>query len=89
MRTTRLPTASCPRCGYEMDSASGVNHNRKPKPGDFSLCLRCGQVLRFDDELVPVLALERELEELEPEQRALIRRAQRLIPTVWRDAERS
>lgn len=88
MKTTSTAAGTCPRCGYKFDHATGVAHDNLPKPGDFSLCLRCGQVLRFEAGLVAVIALDRELEELAPEQRALIRRAQRAIPTLWQEGRR-
>lgn len=61
-----------------------MGHDDKVKPGDISLCLRCGQLLRFDADLEPVLALESELEELDPRQRRMIAMARKHIPSLWR-----
>lgn len=52
---TELPASKCPVCGYTVDDASSVSEvydtedDRKfPVPGDLSLCLKCGEVLVFD-----------------------------------------
>jgi hypothetical protein len=34
-----------------MERASGLEGATNPKPGDFSICLDCQAVLRFDDTL--------------------------------------
>lgn len=49
--------AQCPECGAPLDNhASITGEDRKPGPGDLSLCLHCGQLLEFKhtDELVPL-----------------------------------
>lgn len=54
-RTTRVPDALCPHCGYRVDSASALGDAARPDPGDWSVCLRCGGVLMLDAALRPVL----------------------------------
>jgi hypothetical protein len=54
-KTTRVPCGHCPRCGYKLDAASS------PRPADPTLCLRCGLLLVFDDELRPRAPSAREL----------------------------
>lgn len=46
---TRLDESHCTRCGKKLDGASG--QGRGPEPGDFTLCIECGAVNVFDDEL--------------------------------------
>lgn len=77
--------SSCPRCGYRMDTATAIDDTDKvrPSPGDFSVCMRCGQTLRFDEDMEPVLCLDEELSELTPKQMERIRHAQRLIREGW------
>jgi hypothetical protein len=36
-----------PCCGYEVDAATGLDHEEAPTPGDYTICLNCGAVLRF------------------------------------------
>ena len=36
--------AGCPWCGYRADAASTLDGEKvKPKPGDFTICLECGE----------------------------------------------
>lgn len=51
MITTRTPVVLCPLCGHTLDAASSVtNPDERPDPGDFSVCIGCAGVLRFDDQ---------------------------------------
>lgn len=44
--------SACPFCGYAADAATCFeNDEARPRPGDFSLCLECAEVLVFDDEV--------------------------------------
>ncbi len=39
---------SCPSCNYVMDMAGSVDGRPLiPEPGDLSVCIRCGELLRF------------------------------------------
>jgi hypothetical protein len=74
---TRLPTDMCPSCSERLDAASGTE---LPRPGDFSVCFECGEVLRFTDALGVVAAGAAELErELLPWQLRQLRGMQRDI----------
>jgi hypothetical protein len=47
---------TCPRCGKLMDgskeiSDEGLGAPLPPRPGDISLCMRCGTVSKFDKQL--------------------------------------
>ena len=40
----------CPKCGYIFEFASNpYDEKLKPKSGDISFCLNCGQVNQFDE----------------------------------------
>lgn len=54
----------CPVCGYTPDCASGINHNRRPKPDDLSICLACGAALVFTADLDLRKATEAEIASL-------------------------
>jgi hypothetical protein len=45
-----LPAARCPICQHVLDDATVISDlsNKLPKPGDFSICIYCGEALRFD-----------------------------------------
>lgn len=43
-----VPASPCPRCGSILDVVTG---EREPHPGDYSGCVYCGAVNRFDENL--------------------------------------
>jgi hypothetical protein len=55
-----LPANLCPNCGKELDAATGIDPNARPKPGDFSVCLGCGHLMAFGNDLRlrPLTAVE-------------------------------
>jgi hypothetical protein len=56
-KTTEMSTHdtlndSCPFCGKQIDCATNTDDQKtEPTPGDFSLCMDCGEWLTFDDHL--------------------------------------
>lgn len=48
--STRTPVWNCPNCGYRIDSASGLSKDQ-PDPGDVSVCMKCGEVFLFAEDL--------------------------------------
>ena len=71
----------CPQCHSLNDAASeiGGDTNVYPTPGDFSICLRCGTILRYDHTLHLALVYETELAELNAEERTDLERAATLV----------
>lgn len=72
--TTLIPETVCPGCGHHNDAASHFfDENQRPKPGDTSLCLRCGHVMIFADDLTMRAPTEQEMNEIsrDPEMRRL------------------
>jgi hypothetical protein len=52
MVETRVPKCKCPSCGTELDAATDVlNRAATPNPGDITICLRCGLLMRFKDDM--------------------------------------
>jgi len=49
MKHYTVPLAHCPQCGSPNDCASGIE--RRPVPGDLSICIRCATVARFTDQM--------------------------------------
>lgn len=45
-RTAAVP---CPICFSRLDSAASFDSDNPPMPGDFTVCLECSSVLRYDD----------------------------------------
>lgn len=50
LRTTSTPPVIC-RCGAYLSAVTDAEKGMAPKPGDFSICLGCLQVHRFDESL--------------------------------------
>jgi hypothetical protein len=81
MTTTRHEPTACPRCGYRLDAASDLIGGATPKPGDFSVCLNCGELLRFNRKRILRICRPHELRDpgLGPKEHATLLRAQQLI----------
>jgi hypothetical protein len=62
-----VPRSPCPYCGHKMDRAFVADPNGKdsePKPGDITLCIRCGGAIVFDEQIQfrkPTLQESREI----------------------------
>ena len=55
-REAKVPKMRCANCGKRLDRASGVvdrqaRNVQKPIPGDISLCIGCGHLSVFDENL--------------------------------------
>lgn len=48
----------CPCCGHKMDSVSGANTNSRPSPGDATVCIECGAICKFDENMAMKLVLD-------------------------------
>ena len=55
MKTFRMRDTLCLLCGYHIDHASDAglkkDKERQPKPGDLSICLNCGALTEFGDDM--------------------------------------
>lgn len=45
----KMPRAECPCCGHEMNGASGISANEKPRPEDIAVCIKCGAINQYDE----------------------------------------
>lgn len=44
----QIKAPACPSCGYDgLDGYTGITGKGPPTPGDFSICLYCGELLAF------------------------------------------
>lgn len=74
----KLGTQHC-SCGYKFDCASDVEENNRPRPGDFTLCLNCGEIFVFDENMRCNQPTIDEIKNLDAKTWNLLERAQRLI----------
>jgi len=48
----KMDESHCPKCGVILNVAVDPSGTRqKPKSGDYSICIKCGQLLIFNDEI--------------------------------------
>ena len=41
----------CPRCFTLLDAVANVTDEAMPKPGDFTACINCGEILTWTDDM--------------------------------------
>jgi hypothetical protein len=47
----RTPLATCPSCGHQLDAATSMTGHDAIKPDDITICLYCGHVMAFGNDL--------------------------------------
>jgi hypothetical protein len=74
MQDTRMKLQKCPNCLYEMDCSTGLRkEDSNPEPGSISICLKCGALCEFDQDMNLVPLTKDQLEEIK-----------RTDPDAWR-----
>lgn len=59
----RTPSSICPYCGCMLDACCTIGHGSiAPKPGDWTICMDCSQVLFFTETLTVRKPLPGELQ---------------------------
>lgn len=62
MKTTRTPQNYCRTCHYRMDAASSATKpDEIPDAGSVSLCMKCGELSIFNEDLTLRAPTEQEL----------------------------
>lgn len=52
MKMNNMNPCLCPNCGNLLECASHLSDDSlKPRPGDYSICIGCGTVLRFTSDM--------------------------------------
>ena len=51
-KSSPIPEQTCNFCHYRMDATTDAFGEATPKPGDYSICLNCGKIGVFDENLV-------------------------------------
>jgi C4-type Zn-finger protein len=63
-KSTRTPKCVCPSCGKVFDTATDATSDDVPLPGDITICLHCGHVMAFKDDLTVRELTSEELHEV-------------------------
>lgn len=70
VKYTIITPSMCPNCGYYFDCATHAVHgDRVPKPDDFTICVGCASVLRFNKNMTVRDATIDDIMDLHPKQR--------------------
>ena len=70
---TKMGKDHCPACNYQCDSASAVDGKHKPPvPGDYSLCLNCGEWLEFSSDMALIIIPEKTKRLLDEDNRIIL-----------------
>lgn len=71
----------CPTCGYFFDSGTIAvgDETLRPGIGDFTICVNCGELLRYGEGFFVQEVEPEDLEGLDAEQRRMITKAQMFI----------
>lgn len=80
------PTA-CPICGYVLTASTGIGRSPAPAAGDFSVCVECAEILRFDSDMTLVPAVRSEIEALDTGTFYQLARVQNAVREVRRERE--
>ena len=62
----------CPACTSICTAATGLEQDEPPNPGDFTVCIFCGTLLKFEEGLALRTIADWELDVLPAETRALL-----------------
>jgi hypothetical protein len=94
----RMPKSRCPYCDKRLDAATGPGVGR-PRPNDWTICLGCAQLLRFNydltvrkplaDETASCFALYPELKQQMEFMAAGVREMDRRPRPNWRKQKRN
>ena len=64
--------SKCPWCGAKNDGAAAIDGEKGPRPGDFTICSRCVNLLVFDEDMTLLKGTSEDLEKLSFDTRVLI-----------------
>ncbi len=72
---------NCPNCGHKFDCDSSLftPGDPKPSPGDITVCIRCGEFMRFDQQMHRVPLTVDEFVELSADIRGQLNRIREVI----------
>lgn len=73
----------CPKCGVILNAAIDPSRTRqKPKSGDYSVCVKCGQLLMFNDETNLVLVTDEQFNLLPEDLQRYLKKAVHYINSL-------
>jgi hypothetical protein len=80
MKDYPIPTCFCLKCGHTFDRSSNLTGKGKPDPGDLTLCIGCGSLLKFNADMsVRLIDEEAELRNMPAKQFVFVIKARLAI----------
>jgi hypothetical protein len=49
--SVKVPVSVCLGCGKRMDGATAIDHRKAPAPGNITICIGCGHIMAFGDDM--------------------------------------
>lgn len=84
-RSVRVPMSACLGCGKRMDGATGVDYRGGPQPGHITVCIGCGHVMAFDEDMHLRRLTDAEMIEIAGDRRLIdVQRARKLAMDLKR-----
>lgn len=80
--TSTMPPAMCPTCAKKLNRASSDSTTDGPNPGDVTVCLHCGAILAFKDDMSLRVFTDEERETLDDATRMNLTRYQWAVQQV-------
>jgi hypothetical protein len=75
LKPINLPQSLCLGCGTDLDAANAVAQPldmAMPRPGDFTVCIKCGHVMAFTETLTLREMTDTEMHAIAGDERLLI-----------------
>ena len=79
LKDHKTPSCPCPACHTVMNGAAGVTTDESPSPGDITICIECGSILKFGPDFQLELTTDDEVAGLDKDLREAVREAQTMI----------
>ena len=75
-----MPISICPQCGKKIDAAiSASGEHVMPESGDVTICVYCGVLLEYTDQLLVSILPSETLEDMDEEDLEQLLRIQQVI----------
>ena len=78
-----LPSSPCTNCGKLVDSATALDGDHTPKPGDVTICLYCHHLMVFADDMTVRNPTDDEVREMRSEERRVGKECARKCRSRW------
>ena len=68
---TRMPESRCLNCGHKFNAAGSIDADQAPEPGNICLCIKCGAVMLYAEDLTVRGMTREEMDDLSNDAEAM------------------